>query len=310
MQKLSFLVVDDAGFIRDLIKRTLKSQFTQCHLDEAINGKKAQSLLKKRQYDLVLCDWEMPEMSGLEVLQWLREHEAETQASKSPFMMVTSRGDKSHVVKAVESGVSDYIGKPFSSEQLLKKVFKCLSVNHRELIRAILKGAATMRAPTPGTGNDSAQVLTAAKPMASKKVTQPSSGDGTAGLLTAGSPSSQLVDKSAPSRSRQGRSSLGKINLRSPKGQWQGVLKDINLTDASVNIDFSETAPPAILEQVVIDIAPKNKPDSIARINTIVTSVALQEKSLECSKALINVHVVDDDPVKMEILSHFVAEVR
>jgi CheY-like chemotaxis protein len=311
MQKLSFLVVDDASFIRDLVKRTLKSQFVQCHIDEAIHGKKAQSLLAKRQYDLVLCDWEMPEMSGLEVLQWLREHEAEKDLPKTPFMMVTSRGDKSHVIKAVESGVSDYIGKPFSSDQLLKKVFKCLSVNHRDLIRAILKGSSAMKAPSSGTGNDSANVLTAKSVGSSKTVTQNSAGDGTANLLTAGSVSSQLVNKSpASTRSKQTKTSLGKVQLRSPKANWQGVLRDINLTDASITIDFTESMPPGVLEQVVIDIAPKKNPDEVARINTFVTSIVLQEKSLECQKALINIHIVDDDPQKIEVLSHFVAEVR
>lgn len=310
MQKLNFLVVDDASFIRDLIKRTLKSQFTQCHIDEAINGIKAQSLLKKNTYDLILCDWEMPEMSGLEVLTWLRENEAENELPKSPFMMVTSRGDKSHVVKAVESGVSEYIGKPFSSEQLLKKVFKLLAVNHRDLIRSILKGSAAMAAPTSGAGNDSANVLTAKSVGATKSVTQPASGDGSASLLTAGSVSSKLVGNTQTASSRTGKSSLGKINLRSPKGQFQGVLKDISLTDASIMIDFSETAVPSVLDQIVVDVVAKNRPDNIARINTIVTSVVLREKSLDCHIAQISIHIVDDDADKIAILSHYVAEVR
>ncbi|WP_196160309.1 response regulator [Reinekea sp. G2M2-21] len=312
MQKLSFLVVDDASFIRDLVKRTLKSQFAQCHIDESINGRKAQSQLKKRQYDLVLCDWEMPEMSGLELLQWLREYETEREIKKTPFMMVTSRGDKSHVVEAVQSGVSDYIGKPFSSEQLLKKVFKLLSVNHRELIRAILKGSAAMRAPTTGTGNDSASLLTAKTVSAPKQVSQSSDTGGSASLLTAGSVSSKLVNQNSAGEQRTAspKASLGKVSLRSPKAQWQGMLRDINLTDAAVMIDFSESSPPGVLEQVVIDIAPKKDPDAVARINTFVTSIVLQEKNLECSRALINIHIVDDDPDKLDTLSKFVAEVR
>lgn len=310
MQKLSFLVVDDASFIRDLVKRTLKSQFTQCHIDEAIHGKKAQSLLNKRQYDLILCDWEMPEMSGLELLEWLRGSEQEKGAPKTPFMMVTSRGDKSHVVKAVEAGVNDYIGKPFSSDQLLKKVFKLLSVNHKDLIRAILKGSATMRAPSSGTGNDSANVLTAKTVSAPKQVTQ-SAEAGSANLLTAGSVSSRLVDQNPDSaRAKRARTTLATVELRSPKAAWKGALRDINLTDASIAIEFGESAPPSVLEQVVIDIATKEKPDDVARINTFVTSIALQEKTLTCQRALISIHVVDDDPVKMETLSRFVAEVR
>ncbi|WP_320822367.1 response regulator [Reinekea sp.] len=309
MHKLRFLVVDDAGFIRDLIKRTLRSHFTQCHIDEAVHGKKAQSMLNKGTYDLVLCDWEMPEMSGLEVLQWLRARETEQEKPNSPFMMVTSRGDKSHVIKAVESGVSDYIGKPFSSEQLLKKVFKLLMVNHRELIRAILKGSATMNSTSSGTGNDSASVLTAT-PLVQKTVLQPRSDGASASLLTAGSPSSKLVAKADQAKSRSALRALGKVTLRSPKGQWQGILRDISLTDITVSIDFSDSPSPAVLEQVVIDIATKNRPDEVARINTFTTAVQLQEKSLDCHTAQISIHVVDDDPVKLEILSHYVAQVR
>jgi len=309
MQKLRFLVVDDAGFIRDLIKRTLKGQFTQCHIDEAINGKKAQSMLNRGTYDLILCDWEMPEMSGLEVLQWLRARETEQDKAACPFMMVTSRGDKSHVIKAVESGVSDYIGKPFSSEQLLKKVFKLLVVNHRDLIRAILKGSATMNPTSSGTGNDSASVLTA-KPITPKTVSQPGLGDASVNLLTAGSPSSKLVGKAGEPNKRSASRSLGKVTLRSPRGQWQGILRDISLTDMAVTIDFSDLPPPAVLDQVVIDITAKNRSDEVARINTFTTSVQLQDKSLDCHKAQISIHVVDDDPVKLEILSHYVGQVR
>lgn len=309
MQKLYFLVVDDASFIRDLVKRTLKSQFTQCHIDEAINGRKAQTLLGKQQYDLVLCDWEMPEMSGLEVLQWLREYEQDRELDKTPFIMVTSRGDKSHVVKAVESGVSDYIGKPFSSEQLLKKVFKALSVNHRELIRSILKGSSAMSSSS-GTGNDSAQVLTATPTAKQPAAPSTSSNADSAGLLTAGSVSSKLVSQhqeSSGSNSAPRKRSMGKVNMRSPKAQWQGNLRDINLTDALVTIDFSESVPPAVLEQVVIDI-PDGSSGSVARINTFVSAVTLQEKSLECQRATIGIHIVDDDADKLAILTRFVAE--
>lgn len=310
MQKLNFLVVDDAAFIRDLVKRTLKTQFTQCHIDEAINGKKAQSLLAKNRYDLVLCDWEMPEVSGIEVLQWLRKHEKDNESAKTPFMMVTSRGDKSHVVKAVEAGVSDYIGKPFSNDQLLKKVLKLLSIHHKDLVRAILKGTSAMQQAKAPTGNDSANVLMAA-PMANAELKPPASeSGGSASLLTGGSPSSKLVDKPQVASARAQKASLGKVNIRSARGSWQGDLRDINLTDASVLVDFQDSVPPTVLDQVVIDIVSKRDPENIARINTLVTAVVLQEKSIDCTRAHLSVRVVDDDAMKMEALSHFVAEVR
>lgn len=309
MRKLNFLVVDDASFIRDLVKRTLKGQFAQCQIDEAVNGKKGQSQLGKRNYDLVLCDWEMPEMSGLELLSWLRQYEQENELEKTPFIMVTSRGEKAHVVKAVQAGVSDYIGKPFSAEQLIKKVLKVLSVKHKDLIRSILKGTTTMQQQSnPLGGGDSASLLTA-KPVAAKKNTDPAAGS-TASLLTAGSVSSQLVDKTPSKKATGNKASLAKINLRSASASWTGDLRDINLTDASVLISFGDGKPPAVLDQVVIDIVAKKWPDRIARINTFVTSVALQEKALDCQRVLVSLRVVDDDDEKMEILSHFVADVR
>lgn len=298
MYKLNFLVVDDAGFIRDLVKRALKSQFTQCHIDEAINGRKAQTLITKTRYDLVLCDWEMPEMSGLDVLSWAREREAEEGLDRMPFIMVTSRGDKSHVVKAVEAGVNDYIGKPFSNDQLLRKVFKALSVNHRDLIRSILKGQSAMAKPQSALG-ESASLLTAA----SKPVEKPGvSESGSANLLTR-----PAARSSGPAA---GKKKPGKVMLRSAKAKWSGVVRDINLTEIAVNITFDEVPPPGLLDQVVVDVQIPDKPEDIARLNGFITQLALKEQSLECRTASLGVKFVDDDPEKLEILSRLVAAIR
>src|SRR5699024_3130896 len=75
MSKVSVLVVDDAPFIRDLVKKGLRSQFPGIRIEEAVNGRKAQQMLDRDRFDLILCDWEMPEMSGLELLTWCRAHD-------------------------------------------------------------------------------------------------------------------------------------------------------------------------------------------------------------------------------------------
>ena len=124
MSKVSVLVVDDATFIRDLVKKGLRDNFPGVQIEEAINGRKAQQMLSRQVVDLILCDWEMPEMSGLELLTWCREQD---NLKTTPFIMVTSRGDKENVVQAIQAGVSDFIGKPFSNEQLVTKVKKALS---------------------------------------------------------------------------------------------------------------------------------------------------------------------------------------
>lgn len=159
MSKVSVLVVDDASFIRDLVKKGLRDHFPGIQIDEAINGRKAQQMLARQPVDLILCDWEMPELSGLELLTWCREQEA---LKSTPFIMVTSRGDKENVVQAIQAGVSDYIGKPFSNDQLVTKVRKAL-------LRAgkldALAALAPSKAPlTSALANDSLAALTGGGP--------------------------------------------------------------------------------------------------------------------------------------------------
>ena len=153
MSKVSVLVVDDASFIRDLVKKCLRNYFPGIRIEEAVNGRKAQSLLSREAFDLVLCDWEMPEMSGLELLTWCREQDT---LKTLPFVMVTSRGDKENVVQAIQAGVSGYVSKPFTNEQLVTKVKQALN-KVGKLDTLMNSVPAKMNS---GFGNDSLNVLT------------------------------------------------------------------------------------------------------------------------------------------------------
>src|SRR5690554_175537 len=157
MSKVNVLIVDDASFIRDLMKKGLRSQFPGIQLEEAVNGRKAQQIIAAQSFDLILCDWEMPEMSGLELLSWFRQ---QVEYKAVPFIMVTSRGDKENVVQAIQAGVTDYIGKPFTQEQLITKVSKALSRSGR--LQA-LQSSAPVRMLSTGVSNDSLSVLTGQK---------------------------------------------------------------------------------------------------------------------------------------------------
>lgn len=157
MSKVSVLVVDDAPFIRDLVKKALRSQFPGIRTEDAVNGRKAQQMLARERFDLILCDWEMPEMSGLELLTWCRTQDA---LKAVPFIMVTSRGDKENVVQAIQAGVSDFIGKPFSNEQLTSKVRKALG---RAGKLDALAASAPTRVLSTGVANDSLAALTGGK---------------------------------------------------------------------------------------------------------------------------------------------------
>ncbi|WP_147471841.1 response regulator, partial [Pseudomonas cichorii] len=156
MSKVSVLVVDDATFIRDLVKKGLRNYFPGIHTEDAVNGRKAQALLVRETFDLILCDWEMPEMSGLELLAWCREQDSYLKTV--PFIMVTSRGDKENVVQAIQAGVTDFVGKPFTNEQLLTKVKKALAkVGKLDLVMS--SAPARMNSPL----NDSLSALTGGK---------------------------------------------------------------------------------------------------------------------------------------------------
>lgn len=123
MMKVRILLCDDASFIRDLTKRTLRKFLPQSDIMEAGDGKRAQTMISRQTFDLVISDWEMPHMSGEELVRWIR---TESEQKELPFLMVSSLGDKSHIVKAVDAGVSDYLGKPFSPDDLMQKVTKQL----------------------------------------------------------------------------------------------------------------------------------------------------------------------------------------
>ncbi|SFX37855.1 response regulator [Marinospirillum alkaliphilum] len=123
MTTIRILSIDDDKFIRELIDKTLRSELKGFEIHQAENGKKAQQLLQNHSFDLVLCDWEMPEMTGIELLKWVRKQET---LKAQPFVLITSLDQKEHVVEAGKAGVSDYLSKPFSPKQLIDKVMKQL----------------------------------------------------------------------------------------------------------------------------------------------------------------------------------------
>lgn len=90
---------------------------------DANEGKKALSLMRKNNFELIICDWSMPGMNGLQLLQEVRRRD-ETRAI--PFLMVTGESDIDKVNAAIKCGVSDFIIKPFSHSILLKKIIRLL----------------------------------------------------------------------------------------------------------------------------------------------------------------------------------------
>ncbi len=119
-KKIRILVVDDFATMRKVIRNLLK-QIGFENVVEAENGQIAMRTLKSQKVDFVISDWNMPTMSGLELLKAIRTDE---DLSSTPFLMVTAEALKENVVEAVKAGVNNYIVKPFTAEVLEEKIKK------------------------------------------------------------------------------------------------------------------------------------------------------------------------------------------
>ena len=297
--KLRVLVVDDAAFVRDLAKKAVRDTYPGCEINEAGDGRKAVTVMNQREINLVLCDWEMPEMSGIEVLEWMRSDE---RYKKTPFMMITSRGDRDHVVKAVQSGVSDYIGKPFTRENFVAKVSKVVAKH-----LGVKPGEGPAFKGMPGqqsadvlmgkpAGGDASGGKGAAKPVAQDM--------GGASVLMGGSSSPEAAPASKPKSKARGVASVRFGSGSSAKL----VLKDINLQEM-IGVFRRDGVLPALLEPAVADIVDQESGD-VARINGYVRMMQAQEPHPDAETIQMLIRFVDDDEDKLAVLSRFIAKVR
>jgi two-component system chemotaxis response regulator CheY len=121
-KKIKILVVDDFATMRKVIRNLLKQAGYE-NVSEAEDGVAALKILKSAKIDFVISDWNMPNMTGIELLRAVR---SDSELSTLPFLMVTAESLKENVVEAVKSGVSNYIVKPFTAEVLGEKIDKIM----------------------------------------------------------------------------------------------------------------------------------------------------------------------------------------
>ena len=117
---MKILVVDDFATMRRIIKNILKELGYQ-NIDEADDGGAALAKLKLEKFDFVITDWNMPSVSGLELLKSIR---ADPKLKDMPVLMVTAEALKENIVQAVKEGVNNYIVKPFTADTLKEKIDK------------------------------------------------------------------------------------------------------------------------------------------------------------------------------------------
>ncbi|MDZ7642551.1 MAG: response regulator [Desulfurivibrio sp.] len=117
---MKILVVDDFATMRRIVKNIL-TQLGFKNIVEADDGTTALNVLKGEKVDLIISDWNMPKMTGLDLLKAVR---ADPNLAETPFIMVTAEAQQDNIILAVKAKVSQYIVKPFTAEVLGEKLEK------------------------------------------------------------------------------------------------------------------------------------------------------------------------------------------
>ena len=304
MSKVSVLVVDDASFIRDLVKKCLRNYFPGIRIEDAVNGKKAQAVLAREAFDLVLCDWEMPEMSGLELLTWCRQQD---NLKGMPFVMVTSRGDKENVVQAIQAGVSGYVSKPFTNEQLLTKVKQALHKVGK--LDTLMNSAPTKM--NSAFGNDSLSALTggkAAPVAAAAPAVNPFAKPAAVAAAPAAAPARGLLNSppvKAPVAATATTGNRGQGQLRLSSGTQPCVIKALSLKEALLVVKRSDTLP-QVLEGAVLDMEQGDNAET-ARLNGYLHAIVAHEQTPDSEWLQLTFRFVDKDPQKLDYISRLIA---
>lgn len=280
------LVVDDASFMRDTVKRNLRPLIPDAEFFDAPDGRKAMSAVKTKNIQLILSDWEMPEMSGEEFLKWLR---SESDYASIPFIMITSRGDRDNVVQAVSAGVSDYMTKPFTPEELQRKVAK-------QLKRLKYRPPGRNSGVSSGSAS-SLDVLTGSK---KAQVQKPREVRDASAFMGMG------AKKAAPAAAPAKKSKFtGKAFVRFAGGTSECDIREMSLQALTGTVPRLDTVP-ALFEQAAVDLIDPNG-EALARVNGYFHGVFAAENRPDSPNIRISIRFVDNDPDKFEALSKAIA---
>jgi two-component system chemotaxis response regulator CheY len=115
---MRFLVVDDSPTMRRIIINTL-NKLGYSNFVEASNGREGMDRLSESPFDLIITDWNMPEMSGIEFIRAVRATDA---LHSVPVLMVTTHAAKNDIVEAMRAGADNYVVKPFTSDTIKQKI--------------------------------------------------------------------------------------------------------------------------------------------------------------------------------------------
>jgi two-component system, chemotaxis family, chemotaxis protein CheY len=124
IQSKTVLIVDDMRMTRMKLRKICTDLGIK-NINEAVDGAQALEMLAQGKPDLILSDWNMPNISGIELIQKIRENPA---FSTIPVIFITAEAEKNSIIKSLQFGVADYILKPFNDENVKAKICSSLNV--------------------------------------------------------------------------------------------------------------------------------------------------------------------------------------
>lgn len=118
-EKVKVLIADSEASVRQFIRYTLQDYFSNVEIEVAPNGKNIQKRIESTPYDLIICDWGLPLLSGDELLKWLKKHETLNNVS---FIMTSGNGNEKSHRRAMQLGADSFIVKPLLLENLVNGI--------------------------------------------------------------------------------------------------------------------------------------------------------------------------------------------
>jgi len=120
---LKALVVDDSAVMRKVIISALAAMdIPETNISQAADGLEAVEAVKNNTYGIILMDWNMPNMLGIDAVEAIRK-----MGDKTPILMVTTEGERANVIRAIQAGANNYLVKPFNADDLREKVEAMIS---------------------------------------------------------------------------------------------------------------------------------------------------------------------------------------
>jgi len=133
LERVRFLIIDDNAFTRQLIHRIL-TQFGAQHVHEAENGEHGITETRSFRPDIIIADWMMSPINGVDFVQWLRES-GDSPAPFTPVIMVTAYSNRHNITEARDAGINEFLTKPISAKSLFSRIQSVIE-KPRQFVRA------------------------------------------------------------------------------------------------------------------------------------------------------------------------------